>query len=134
MTGGGTDVQQECCKVLKEVQKYQELVGIDKQITEKKIRGLHEKSKEDVLAELHGLTVEVLYFDGKKGKGTLVKEEDGVTRVVERDHTTLVHQSSGRYLGFVVNDGGIGDSFIFEISTRANGHTVCRNIKRYTVG
>ena len=70
------------------------------------------------------MTVDTLYFYGSKDKGTLVKEEDGVIRVVERDQTTLVHQPSRRYLGFAVHDCGIGDFFIFNISRRANGHTV----------
>ena len=49
--------------------KYNEVVGIAERVTEKKIRGMRKKSKEELLAELRGLAVESLYFDARKDKG-----------------------------------------------------------------
>ena len=89
--------------------KYNEVVGIPERVTEKKIRGIRKRSKEEVLAEVRDLSVQALYFDGRKDKGTLLKDEDGVTRRVEQEHTTLVDQPSGKYLGFAVPNSGSGE-------------------------
>ena len=40
--------------------------------------------------------------------GTLVKDEDGIRRRVEEEHTTLLDQPSERYLGFATPKSGSG--------------------------
>ena len=87
--------------------KYNQVVGIDDKVTEKKIRGIRSQSREAVLKELSGLHVESLYFDGRKDKGTLVNI-DGTVRRREEEHVTLVDQPSGRYLGFATPHSGSG--------------------------
>ena len=49
--------------------KYNDVVGIPERVTEKKIRGMRQRSKEELLAELRDLAVESLYFDARKDKG-----------------------------------------------------------------
>ena len=87
--------------------RYNEVVGIPDKVTEKKIRGIKSQSKEAVLKELSGLSLDSLYFDGRKDKGTLTSI-DGTLRRREEEHTTLVQQPSGRYLGFATPQSGTG--------------------------
>ncbi|XP_063678545.1 uncharacterized protein LOC134814376 [Bolinopsis microptera] len=86
--------------------KYNEVVGIQEQVTEKKIRNIRAKSRGALLDNLKGTAVEALYFDGRKDRGTLLKDSDEVLRRQEEEHITLVEQPSGRYLGFATPDSG----------------------------
>ncbi|XP_063684452.1 uncharacterized protein LOC134818736 [Bolinopsis microptera] len=88
--------------------KYNEVVGIQEQVTEKKIRNIRAKSRGALLDNLKGTAVEALYFDGRKDRGTLLKDSDEVLRRQEEEHITLVEQPSGRYLGFATPDSGSG--------------------------
>ncbi|KAL5272301.1 hypothetical protein ACHWQZ_G000503 [Mnemiopsis leidyi] len=96
--------------------KYNQVVGIDDNVTEKKIRGIRGQSREEVLKELSGLHVESLYFDGRKDKGTLVNI-DGTVRWREEEHVTLVDQPSGLYLGFATPHSGSGADMLEAILT-----------------
>jgi len=66
------------------------------------------RTKKQLPDDLKGLTVISLYFDGRKFNGTLVEDEDNVRRHVDEEHTTLVDQPSGRYLGFATPNCGSG--------------------------
>ena len=88
--------------------RYNEVIGLPERVTEKKIRNMKVRSRRNVLDSLHGTSVEALYFDGRKDKGTLVKDADGVLRRQEEEHTTLVDQPSGRHLGFATPESGSG--------------------------
>lgn len=37
-----------------------------------------------------------------------MKDEDGIVRRIEEEHTTLVNQPSGKYLGFAAPASGTG--------------------------
>ena len=56
------------------------------------IQRVRKKSKDELLAEFYVQTVEAFWFGGKKNKGTVVKDKDGVTRRIEEEHTTYVDQ------------------------------------------
>ena len=49
--------------------KYNEVIGIEDRVTEKKVRGMRARTKKQLLDDLKGLTVKSLYFDGRKDNG-----------------------------------------------------------------
>ena len=51
--------------------KYNEVVGLDGKVSEKKVRGMRTSSKETLLEEVKGLVVRSLYFDGRNDKGII---------------------------------------------------------------